>query len=94
MPERNGCEQDELIANENVIFAVRSVQADYLSPARFNEKLVVNTRVIKKGKASITVEQVVKRGKDVLCKAIIKIACLDAQNFKPTVMPENLYNKI
>lgn len=89
-----GFEQDELIANENVIFAVRSVQADYLSPARFNEKLVVNTRVIKKGKASITVEQVVKREEDVLCKAIIKIACLDAQNFKPAVMPENLYNKI
>ena len=89
-----GFEQDELIANENVIFAVRSVQADYLSPARFNEKLVVNTRVIKKGKASITVEQVVKREENVLCKAIIKIACLDAKNFKPVVMPENLYNKI
>lgn len=89
-----GFEQDELIENENVIFAVRSVQADYLSPARFNEKLVVNTSVIKKGKASITVEQVVKREEDVLCKAIIKIACLDAKNFKPVVMPENLYNKI
>lgn len=89
-----GFEQDELIANENVIFAVRSVQADYLSPARFNEKLVVNTRVIKKGKASITVEQVVKREEDVLCKAIIKIACLDAKSFKPVVMPINIYNKI
>lgn len=89
-----GFEQDELIANENVIFAVRSVQADYLSPARFNEEIMISTEVIKKGKASITVEQVVKREEDVLCKAIIKIACLDAQNFKPVVMPENLYKKI
>lgn len=89
-----GFEQDELIAKENVIFAVRSVQADYLLPARFNEEIVVNTWVLKKGKASITVEQVVKRNNDVLCKAIIKIACLDAQYFKPAVMPENLYNKI
>lgn len=89
-----GFEQDELIAKENVIFAVRSVQADYLSPARFNEELEISTRVIKKGKASITVEQDVKRDKDVLCKAIIKIACLNAQDFKPAVMPEDLYNKI
>jgi len=89
-----GFEQDELIVKENVIFAVRSVQADYLLPARFNEEIIVNTEVLKKGKASITVEQVVKRNHDVLCKAIIKIACLDAQSFKPAVMPENLYNKI
>ena len=89
-----GFEQDELIAKENVIFAVRSVQADYLSPARFNEEIVISTRVIKKGKASISVEQIVKRNNDVLCKAIIKIACLNAQSFKPALMPENLYNKI
>ena len=89
-----GFEQDELIAKEGVIFAVRSVQADYLLPAKFNEEIMINTQVIKKGKASITVEQFVKRENDVLCKAIIKIACLDATSFKPAVMPENLYNKI
>ena len=89
-----GFEQDELIANEKVIFAVRSVQADYLSPARFNEEIVVNTCLIKKGKASITVEQSIKREDDVLCKAVIKIACLNAENFTPAVMPKNLYNKI
>ncbi|MGZ4992514.1 MAG: YbgC/FadM family acyl-CoA thioesterase, partial [Methylobacter sp.] len=33
-----GYEQDELIANEGIIFVVRSVQVDYLSPARFNEQ--------------------------------------------------------
>lgn len=91
---KEGFEQDELIAKENVLFAVRSVQADYLSPARFNEEIVVTTVVIKKGKASLTVEQVIKRNNDVLCKAIIKIACVNAQNFKPAVMPGNLYNKI
>ena len=89
-----GFEQDELIAEDNVIFAVRSVQADYLSPARFNEELVISTKVIKKGKASITIEQVVKRDKDVLCRAVIKIASLNAHDFKPAIMPENLYNKI
>lgn len=89
-----GFEQDELIANQGVIFAVRSVQADYLLPARFNEEIVISTRVIKKGKASITVEQLVKRENDLLCKANIKIACLDSASFKPAIMPKDLYNKI
>ena len=89
-----GFEQDELIAKENVIFAVRSVQADYLLPARFNEELVVITKVTKKGKASITVEQLIHRDDTTLCKATIKIASLSATDFKPAVMPEHLYNKI
>ena len=89
-----GFEQDELIARNNVIFVVRSVQADYLSPARFNDEVVVSTRCVKKGKASITVAQEIKRNNDVLCKAVIKIACLTVDNFKPAVMPQDLYNKV
>ena len=89
-----GFEQDELIAKNNVIFVVRSVQADYLLPARFNDEIIVSTKRVKKGKASITVEQVVKRNSDVLCVATIKIACLTADDFKPAVMPGDLYNKV
>ena len=89
-----GFEQDELIAKNNVLFAVRSVQAEYLSPARFNEKLLVHTEVIKKGKASITLEHCIKRNDDVLCEATIKIASLNAESFKPVAIPENIYNQI
>ena len=89
-----GFEQDELIDKNNVIFAVRSVKIDYLLPAKFNEELLVTTTVIKKGKASITVEQNVKRDEIVLCAAVIKIASLDANDFRPVAMPQDLYNKI
>ena len=41
-----GFEQDELIANEGVIFVVRAVQVDYLSPARFNEQINVSAEVL------------------------------------------------
>ena len=89
-----GFEQDELIEKNNVIFAVRSVRIDYLSPARFNEELLVTTTVIKKGKASITVEQTIKRNETVICRAEIKIASLNANDFTPVAMPQNIYNKI
>lgn len=86
-----GYEQDELIANEGIIFVVRSVQVDYLSPARFNEQLQVSARVILAKKASLTFEQIITRDEDVLCKGSIRIACLDAQTMRPKAIPETLF---
>ena len=85
-----GYEQDKLIINESVIFAVRSVQVDYLRPARFNELLQVSAEVVFAKKVSLTFEQHITRGNDVLCQSIIRIACLDANNMRPKIIPENL----
>lgn len=41
-----GFEQDILIEQQNIIFAVRSVQLDYISPARFNDQLTVTANII------------------------------------------------
>ncbi|MDP1663492.1 MAG: tol-pal system-associated acyl-CoA thioesterase [Methylobacter sp.] len=89
-----GYEQDELIANESIIFVVRSVQIDYLSPARFNEQLQVSAKVSLAKKASLTFEQVITRGDDVLCKGSVRIACLDAQTMRPKAIPETLFRAI
>ncbi len=85
-----GYEQDELIATEGIIFVVRSVQVDYLSPARFNELLQVSAEVTLAKKASLTFAQLITRCDDVLCKSIIRIACLDADTMRPKAIPENL----
>lgn len=89
-----GYEQDELASNEGIIFVVRSVQVDYLNPARFNEQLQVSAKVSLAKKASLTFEQFVTRGDDVLCKGIIRIACLDAQTMRPKAIPEILFRAI
>lgn len=89
-----GFEQDELSAIEGVIFVVRSVQVDYLSPARFNEQLQVSAEVTLVKKASLTFEQIITRGDDVLCKGIIRIACLDAETMRPKAIPETLFSAI
>jgi acyl-CoA thioester hydrolase len=89
-----GYEQDELTTVEGIIFVVRSVQVDYLSPARFNEQLQVSAKVSMAKKASLTFEQVITRGDDVLCKGIIRIACLDAQTMRPKAIPETLFRAI
>ncbi|UOA10760.1 tol-pal system-associated acyl-CoA thioesterase [Methylobacter sp. S3L5C] len=85
-----GYEQDELMVNDSIIFVVRSVQIDYLHSARFNEQIQVSTEVTIVKKASLIFEQLITRGDDVLCKGIIRIACLDAKSMRPKAIPENL----
>jgi acyl-CoA thioester hydrolase len=52
-----GLEQDRLIKEQGIIFAVRSVQVDYLKPALFNQLLSVSAEIIETGRASITFKQ-------------------------------------
>jgi len=52
-----GLEQDRLINEQGIIFAVRSVQVDYLKPALFNQLLSVSAEIIATGKASLTFKQ-------------------------------------
>lgn len=82
-----GFEQDQLIAEDNVIFVVRSLSVDYLKPARFNEQISVSAHIIENKKTSLTFEQIITRQHDVLCNAKVRIACLDAQSMKPKLIP-------
>ncbi len=89
-----GFEQDELRLKYGVIFAVRSVQIDYFLPAKFNDQLMVSSKVLKVGKASISIEQNIIKKDEILCKGLIKVATLDCDIFKPKAMPETLYKII
>lgn len=85
-----GFEQDQLIADEGVIFAVRSIEVDYRRPARFNELLEVSACVLQRGGASITFHQEIRRKGDVLCSGKVKIASLEAGTMRPVPIPRKI----
>ncbi|NOQ17438.1 MAG: YbgC/FadM family acyl-CoA thioesterase, partial [Methyloprofundus sp.] len=85
-----GFEQDQLIEQESVIFVVRSVQVDYLKPAKFNDLITVSAKVALLKSASLSFEQAITRGDDILSKAMIRIACLDAKTMRPKQIPKQL----
>lgn len=89
-----GFEQDQLIADEKVIFVVRSVQVDYLMPARFNELLNVTTALSKIKSASLTFEQTITRNDELLNTASIRIGCLDSDTLRPKLIPDALKQAI
>jgi acyl-CoA thioester hydrolase len=82
-----GFEQDVLRDAQRIVFVVRRVEIDYLSPARFNDALEVSVGVHSAGRASLTVRQELVRGTQRLAEALITLACVDAANFKPVKMP-------
>jgi len=87
-----GFEQDALIRDRQIIFAVRTVQLDYLRPARFNDQLIVSVALVKAGRASLTLNQSVHKVDDdrPLCTGVVKIACLDSNSFKPRSIPQDI----
>ena len=91
-----GFEQDQLIKYQGVVFAVKSLQAEYLLPARFNDLLGVHTEVKKSRRASLIFSQKIRDLKQnkVLFEAQVTVACLDVQNFKPRAIPSAILEKI
>ena len=89
-------EQDELITNSDVLFAVRNVEVEYLKPARFNDQLQVSVTPVEIGRASLVLEQEVRKenGLEVLCKGVIKIASLRASTFRPCPIPVKIQEKL
>ena len=85
-----GFEQDVLRDEAGVVFVVRRVEIDYLSPARFNEQLEVSVSLHEMGRASLSVRQELMRGSTRLAQAVVTLACVDAVRFKPVKIPEPL----
>ncbi|MFA5984911.1 MAG: tol-pal system-associated acyl-CoA thioesterase [Methylococcaceae bacterium] len=85
-----GFEQDRLASVDGILFVVRAVQVEYLSPARFNDQIVVSAQVDELKKASLRFQQQITRENKLLCTGIVRIACLDAQSMRPRAIPEYL----
>ncbi|CAG7857698.1 hypothetical protein MCAMS1_02623 [biofilm metagenome] len=89
-----GFEQDELINNQGIIFAVRALTIDYIKPARFNQMLAVGTKITSIKKVSLEFNQQITHDKHLLVTTNIRIACLDANTLKPTAIPKNIIGQI
>lgn len=89
-----GHELDQLAASAGILFVVRSVQIDYLRPARFNQLLNVSAHIVEIKKTSLTFAQTISHGDIVLCTSIIRVACVDAASLRPKAIPDYLFEQL
>lgn len=85
-----GFGQADLASERGLLFAVRSLSVEYRAPARLDDLLDVVARVERVGGARIDFEQTIGRESTELCRAQVRIACLDAVTFRPRGLPADL----
>lgn len=76
-----------------LVFAVRHLEADYLSPARFDNLLAVETGLNTLGSARIVMDQRVLRGERVLFAARVTVVCV-AENGRPARIPADVAARV
>ncbi|NOU20204.1 MAG: tol-pal system-associated acyl-CoA thioesterase [Methyloglobulus sp.] len=89
-----GYEQDELIAHESIVFAVRSLAVEYLKPARFNQLLQVSAKIKTIKKASLEFTQQITHDERLLVTGDVRIACIDVNTMKPKAIPDHLLEQL
>lgn len=87
-----GIEQDRLMEDQGLCFVVTETAVSFRRPARFNDQLLVCSRMTKFGRARFDLEQNIHRAGDreLLVASRCVAACVDTENFRPQRIPEKL----
>ncbi|HLT91947.1 MAG TPA: YbgC/FadM family acyl-CoA thioesterase [Woeseiaceae bacterium] len=89
-----GVEQDVLLQKQRRCFVVVETRAEFLAPARFNERLLVTVGLTDRARASFTIEQEIFREGlegELLCRGTTRAAFLNADTLKPVRLPDSIF---
>jgi len=89
MRER-GFDARELVSRFGLVFIVRQLEIAYMKPALLDDLVTVSAEVGKMGRAQLTFAQEVRRNGETLVRAIVNVACVGADDLKPTPFPEEI----
>lgn len=87
-----GIDQQALHRETGVYFVVRRMAVDWLKPALMDDELVVETKAVKFGGASMELSQRILRGDEVLTTAEVLVVIL--KEGRPTRLPDSIRAQI
>ncbi|MFT5743964.1 MAG: acyl-CoA thioester hydrolase [Paracoccaceae bacterium] len=83
-----GIDQVAMKQDDGIVFAVRRIEADYLAPAKFDDELLVETRVEAVSGARLVLNQDVTRAGQVLFSCVVTLVALN-ESGAPVRLPAN-----
>lgn len=91
-----GIVQSELRSQSGIVFVVHRIEIDYRKPSRLDDLLSINVRAHDVRGASFMVDQELRCGSEdqVRVAARVRIACLDADRFRPRPLPPFILSEI
>ncbi len=90
-----GCDQARLRVRHGLQFVVARANVEFRRPARFDERLDVDVRVLGLRRASVELAQDVRSvSRELLCHARIRVGCVDMETFRPRGIPSSLQQEL
>ncbi|MDF1626709.1 MAG: tol-pal system-associated acyl-CoA thioesterase [Parvibaculaceae bacterium] len=80
-------------ADPPLAFAVHKMEIEFLSPARIDDELLVETRYVAARGARFDIEQVILRDGQPIWRAMVRAACIDGAG-RPKRMPVSIIDAI
>jgi acyl-CoA thioester hydrolase len=78
----------------DILFVVRDIQIRFKKPAKFDDALIVDTRLVNVGRSLLAFEQNIHRGDEHLIAAKVEVVCIGANSFKPTSIPQVMLSQL
>ena len=88
-----GIESGRMVDGLGLAFAVRRCAMDFVKPAKLDDLLTVETRLLEVGGASLSVDQRVRRGATDLVRMELKLACISL-NGRPARLPGDIRKRL
>lgn len=86
----HGYDQGELAQREAVVFVVRSVNVEFLRPARLDDLLMVRIQSVEIGASVVKLRQIIDRTNERIVSADVKLACVKLGALQPARIPSAL----
>jgi acyl-CoA thioester hydrolase len=86
--------QQALRVDHDLVFAVRSMRIEFRQPARLDDALDVTVGLRQCRRASLVIAQAIRRGSVLLLDAEVRVAALNASDFRPRGIPDALYGEL
>lgn len=87
-----GYGQERLRQQHDLVLVVRSMELDFLRPARLDDVLEVSVALRRCKRASLEFFQAIRRGDERLATAGVRIAAVGAAGFRPRGMDDALFD--
>ncbi|MEO6366084.1 MAG: tol-pal system-associated acyl-CoA thioesterase [Luteimonas sp.] len=85
----------ELLRREHgLVFAVRAMRIDFRKPARLDDSLDVSVALLQCRRASLVIAQSIRCDGDLMVDAEVRVAALNASDFRPRAIPETLHEEL
>ena len=81
-------------SNLEVLFVVRRIEIDYLSPIRLDDIVTIKTSLQNISRASITLEQDFYASERLLANLSVVIVCVGRKELRPVSIPEEIRQKM